>query len=476
MKGLSQFLRLVIPADPWQLVFLAGAVLLFISPRLSWRPYALILAAKAVSLGLNSDGALKNFLLVAAFLYPVIFAGLLAYLTCFYPGPKPVRRILWLVFLPTLLSLAFIFPIFYRISRPATSVLEPNTSLSLALQWLRSSFWNFPVGLYSCLFSLLLIFAFAFRLQSGKSSLPLALPVSSISWDETTDSWKRTLLLVFILLCPLFLIDGLVGSPLIFVSILSSHPLSSLYLATSRIIAALVDAGVPIALALWILGESGRKMVRTSFQLPELHDAFFAFLLPVGLAGLLSAPGYLVARTNWAIYAVHQASAPQFASYFDLARVWDPWLLLMTVGAFAEEFVFRGLLLPRLLPRYGFHRGIFLTGIVWAAYHFRFDSYQGLSAGGVLLHLAWRLLTCLAMNYVLAWMTLRWKSIIPAGIAHTISNILVVAGINDAIPWSSELLILEWGVVAFLLFRYRPLAWTEPMEEGPPAAHLESVI
>ncbi len=80
------------------------------------------------------------------------------------------------------------------------------------------------------------------------------------------------------------------------------------------------------------------------------------------------------------------------------------------------------------------------------------------------------------LNYVLAWMTLRWKSIIPAGITHTVSNILVVAGINDSIPWNAELRILEWTVVAFLLFRYWPLARTELNEENSPTAPLESAI
>jgi uncharacterized PurR-regulated membrane protein YhhQ (DUF165 family) len=59
---------------------------------------------------------------VVAFLYPVTFAGLVAHLTCFYPGPKPVRRVIWFVFLPTLMSLALIFSIFDRISRRPCSV------------------------------------------------------------------------------------------------------------------------------------------------------------------------------------------------------------------------------------------------------------------------------------------------------------------------------------------------------------------
>jgi membrane protease YdiL (CAAX protease family) len=476
MKRLGQFLRSVIPSDPWQLVFLVGVVLLFVSPRLPWRTSAQILAAKAFPLGLNSDALLKNLQLVVAFLYPVTFAGLVAYLTCLYPGPKPVRRVIWFVFLPTLISLALVFSIFYRISRRPSSVFEPPAFLPLPLQWLRSNIWDFPVGLYFCVFSLLLILAFVIRLQFGKSSLPLVLPLSSISSDETPDSWGRTRFLILILLGPLFLLCGLVGLPLALPFILSNQSLPSVYLNVARIIEALVGAAVLIALALWILGQSRRNVVRSSFQLPEPRYAFFAFLLPIGLSGLLSAPDYLVARTNWAIYAFHQTFAPEFASYFDLSRVWDPWLLLLTFGAFAEEFVFRGLLLRKLMSRYGFHRGIFLTGIVWAAYHFRSDSYSGLSVGGVFFHLARRILICLAMNYVLAWMTLRWKSIIPAGIAHTVSNILVVAGINYQTPWSGELRILEWAVVAFLLFRYWSLAQTEPAEAISPPVRLESAI
>ena len=332
------------------------------------------------------------------------------------------------------------------------------------------------MGLYFCVFSLLLILAFVIRLQFGKSSLPLALPLSSTPSDEAPDSWSRTRLLILILLGPLFVLRGLVSLLLALPFFFSNQSLPPIYLNVARIIDALVGAAVLVTLALWILGRSRRNVVRNSFRLPEPRHAFFAFLLPIGLSGLLSAPDYLVARTNWAIYAFHQAFAPEFASYFHLSRAWDAWLLLLTFGAFAEEFVFRGLLLRKLMSRYGFHRGIFLTGIVWAVNHFRSDFYSGFSVGGVFFSLARRILICLAMNYVLAWMTLRWKSIIPAGIAHTVSNVVVVAGINDQTPWSDELRILEWAVVAFLLFRYWPLAQTEPGEAISPPVRLESAI
>ena len=475
MRRLAEFLRSVIPADPWQLVFLVGVVLLFISPPLLWGPGAAILGARYDPFRSNPAVLMKNTGLLAPSLLVLSLATSLLYFTCFYPGRKPVRRILWFVLSPSLFSLLLIFFVCYRISAPVDSVLWSHPSPSPLLAWLRSDIWNFfPAGLYFSVFSVLLILIFLIRLHRGKSSLPLVLPGTPVSADDATESWDKIQVLVFILLCPLFLFQALAVFPLTIFNLFSSQPLPSLGHNLVTIIAAILDSALLVGLALWILSPTSRRAVRSLFQLPELHDAFFAFVLPICLAGLLSASGYLIARTNWAIYALHQSSAPQFADYFDLARVKNPWFLLMTLGAFAEEFVFRGVLLRRLMSRYGFDRGIFLTGIIWAAYHFRGDSYYVLSASGVVLRLVNRILICLAMNYVLSWMTLRWKSIVPAGITHTVSNILVVAGINNSIPWSTELGILEWAVVAFVLFLYWPLAETEPTEEIPPTVPLES--
>jgi membrane protease YdiL (CAAX protease family) len=476
MKRLAQFVRSVLPADPWQLTFLVGVIFLFICPRLPWRPSAKILMSQAAPVGLASDAVTKSFGLVIMLLYPIIFAGLIGYATCFYPGPRPVRRILWLVFLPTLFSLVCILFVFYQNSWSHSSVLEPHSLIPPAFRWLRASFWKFPVGFDFCVFSLLLIAVFVVRLRSGTSSLPLALPGPVVASGESADLWPKIQLLIFTLLAPLFLIAGFIGILLALPLLLSHGPSQLIYADGGRIVGSVLEAALLIVLALWILGPWGRNAARRSLQIPEPRYALLALLLPIFISVLPQVADYLIDRAYWAIYLFNQDFPPQIASYFDLSRLWDPWLLLMTFGAFAEEVIFRGLLLEKLISRYGFHRGLFLTGVVWGAYHFRGDSYSGLSVGRIFLHLAYRLLICLAWNYVFAWMTLRWKSIIPAGITHTVSNILIVAGINGSIPWSAELRMLEWAVVAFLLFRYWPLARTELTEESPPTAHLESAM
>ncbi|HKI12364.1 MAG TPA: CPBP family intramembrane glutamic endopeptidase [Candidatus Acidoferrum sp.] len=154
----------------------------------------------------------------------------------------------------------------------------------------------------------------------------------------------------------------------------------------------------------------------------------------------------------------------------------NPWLLLLIFGALAEEIVFRGLLLPRLGDRYGLYRGIFLTGIIWAAIHFRFDHYWHLSTSGVFQSLAYRILFCLAMNYVFAWMTLRWKSIIPAAVAHSVSNILIFGGVTSSVSWSEEFRLVVWAIIALLLFHYWPVARIGAPEADSPVSPPEPAV
>ena len=477
MKRLAQFLRSVLPADLCQLAFLTGTIFLFISPRLPWRPSTEMLMSNAFPLTVKSDSVLRSVQLIFALLYPAAFAGLVAYFTCFYPGKKPTRRILTLVFLPAIFSLGSIFFVLSQIFRPPSSVFfQSQAYLSFSYQWLRSNGVDLPVGFWFCFLSLPVLAIFLVRLRSGATSLPLVLrgPVASVG--EAADLWPKIQILIFILLAPLYLIVGFAGILPALPFSLPHVSLPFIYISVARVLGSVLESAIPVAIALWILGPWGRNAARKSLQVPEPRNALISFLLPILVAGLPQALHYLIDRTQWAIYLFNRDFPPQIIAYFDLGQFRDPWLLLMVFGAFAEEIVFRGMLLQNLIFRYGLHRGTFLTGIIWGAYHFRSDPYFGLSVGGVLLQLAERILICVALNCVLAWMTLRWESIIPAGITHTVSNILVVVGINKSIPWSGELRILEWAAIAFLLFRYWPLARTKPTDEFPPSVPVESAL
>jgi membrane protease YdiL (CAAX protease family) len=273
--------------------------------------------------------------------------------------------------------------------------------------------------------------------------------------DNSVETWDRIQMLIFVLVCPLFLLDRLSG--LLF-SVPSWWRYRSGILGFNVyvVLADVVTASLLVFVATLILGESGRKRARFSLRLLEPRFAFFGLMLPVLISLTISLLQYGHDRVQWAANDFGRISPPQFASYFSLGASWHWTLVLMVFAAFAEEIVFRGMLLPSLLRRYGLHRGVFLTGLIWAAFHFHGDMHLRYSMGQALLQLASRIAICLAMNYVLSWMTLRWNSVIPAAIAHTVSNVLVVGGINGGIPYAYEMRIALWGVCALVLFRYWP--------------------
>jgi len=102
-----------------------------------------------------------------------------------------------------------------------------------------------------------------------------------------------------------------------------------------------------------------------------------------------------------------------------------PLVCSLVLQAFLEEVTFRGLLRPRLLSRYGILRGMFLDGLVWAAWHFGGDfyvRYSDYSDVGAFVSLTLRVLLCVAMGIVLGWLTIRTESILPATVAHATFN------------------------------------------------------
>jgi membrane protease YdiL (CAAX protease family) len=158
---------------------------------------------------------------------------------------------------------------------------------------------------------------------------------------------------------------------------------------------------------------------------------------------------------------------PQFGSYFTFP---DPWFLLLFLPALFEEMIFRGLLQRRLIQRYGIYRGIFLMGMIWAEFHFVSDvSFSRLTGTDVLMKLSWRILFCLALSYVLGWLTLRSSSILPAAIAHTFYNILAMSGFGPPFIGKYTMLVALWAVLALALFRYWPVQ-AEDIPEATVAA------
>jgi membrane protease YdiL (CAAX protease family) len=444
------FIRSVMPADPTQLIFVAGVICTVIAPRLAWFPG--FLAAEPI-------------ILVARF--PIIFAGIAGYFVCFWPGPKPARRVFWAVCVPLITALAVIFGVLIYLNMPTASIIGANrvrTFFGLVQPELRA----LPPGFQVALLGLFLVGMFLFRLALGIASLPVVFDGENPTESGDSELWRRIRVLTWVVIGPLFL---LVNLPLTIVILaLLTTPWHDLPAWYPRV-AATVPAFFFLGITLWIVGKTGRQLLRSWLRLPGEKYLILALAFPLGVEALISTGQYFQARALWATKGFGTMSTPQFASYFSSP---DAWLLLLFLPAFAEEIAFRGLIQQGFIKRFGLYRGIFLTGIVWAAFHFYSDTSARSTLEQVVLRLGFRVFMCLAFGFVLSWLTLQSGSILPATVTHTLYNIFVLG--NFGLPFTGKVAVrvLLFGVLAGLLFRFWPVPSDDRAESSEAESGLET--
>lgn len=466
MKRLAKFIRSVIPADPTQLLLLAGAVCLTVSPHLKFWPADFIpTGGRRAELLIYQTLPLR--LLLGWF---IMFSGMAAYFVCFWPGSHAIRRILLSVFAPGIAGSGLMLARIFWFARPATSVLQSThyvTQNTKPTEWAR---WISLPGFFFCFAGILLIAIYVSRLAFGIARLPLSLPDSPSREATNRVAWCRLQWVVWVLIGPLILVSVIlgflvIGPSLIFSSRMSAYAQTVWFNGLSTV----AEGGAALGVLFWIMGKENRQVIRSLTRLPEPRHAALGLSFPVGIATLMAAAQYLLARAQWAAHGVGREVAPVLGSFFNLP---DPWLYLSILSAFLEEMIFRGLLQRRFIERYGIHRGTVLVGIVWAASHFHSDvSFSGATTTGTLTILASRVAMCLVLNSVLAWLTLRFSSIIPAALAHAFYNILVFSELDPPFPGKTALRLGLWAILAWVLFHYWPvLAEDNPAEESALAA------
>ncbi len=97
-----------------------------------------------------------------------------------------------------------------------------------------------------------------------------------------------------------------------------------------------------------------------------------------------------------------------------------------TSRALGEEIGWRGFLVPELSKVVGFGGIGLISGLMWAAYHFPILIFADYNAGTPV----WFGLTCfslgvIAESFILAWLTLRSRSLWPAAILHGSHNLWI---------------------------------------------------
>jgi membrane protease YdiL (CAAX protease family) len=383
----------------------------------------------------------------------IIFSALAGYYACFWPGDRPVHRLSFGVLLPALAGVCLFFGRFAYLGASYSTILDGG-SFARRLRPEQWSSWTASPGFHVVFAGLLLICIFSVRLFRGRSSLPLALRESSVVELPSPELWRRTRFLIWVLIGPLFLAAAVPGIALSIVAIGASIPAAVFQNPYFIKSASMLDAIVNLAIVWWIVGKGGRGVLLNSVQLSGPKYLSFGAAFSIGIALLISATQFVAVWSRWAATEFGKASAPHARAFFGLP---SPWLLLMFFAALAEELIFRGFLQAVLIRRYGIYRGVFLTGLVWAGYHFNSDaSFGHLDELGVLSRVVFRLGNCIALGFVLSWLTLRAGSVLPAAVTHTIYNILVSDFGLDfhgrAFLWNTS-----WLVLACLLYRYWPV-------------------
>ena len=454
-KRLIHLLRSVLPADPYQLLFLAGMLCLATLRGLRWRPAAFhaIPGRVADSFGrfiANTPGL---------FMLPVIFAVAAGVFVCFWPGKRPIRRILAFVVFPGALTTILTLGRFAYLAVPPSSIFQSAGTTTVGkLKWIQTITVG-SLGLQISMIGLLLITLFVLRLAFGASELPLALSGAASEGSSEAGSWRRVLILVWFLIA-LAVVSGRFFLSLIVVSfpVLLRKPW---FLGAALNASALCS----FAIALLILDRDARKIIRESIGVPKYKWTGFALFFPIAVEVLLAIAQHSVDGFRWSPRIVgdlvDESSPGSFAKMF----------LVLLLPAFYEEVLCRGVLQKWFVRRYGLYRGIYLVCIVWAAFHMYSDfSAPHDSYLQIFERLGGRVLMTLGVGFLLSWLTLQSRTVVSATLCHALYNTLIYAPPGLVFAGMGDVRTTVWGVAAILLFRFWPPVLSAP---GPQALSLD---
>jgi membrane protease YdiL (CAAX protease family) len=390
-------------------------------------------------------------------MYTFIFAASAGFFTCCWPGKRPARRIFLLAVLPAFAGLCALCARYLSLLASASSprsVLQRGPAFEHGPVWMISKLLNLGAAFHFCIVGLVLTVAFSLLLARRKTSLPISVAHQNAVVAEATDAWrgcKRLIwifqgapLLILIPLCLIFLL----------LLLIPAGPAVPWRYQASQALTPTAEGLVFFAIAVWAMGKDNWKYIRQQIQLPTPSYAGLGLAIPAGAALLPSLVFYAFNRADWAAHSFGKLDPPLFGDYFGVPQV---WMLTLFLGAFAEEVIFRGVLQRHFIERFRLWRGISFVAIIWAAFHFYGDSYSWFSDLEIVTALLSRVLFCLILGFVLAWLTLRSKSLIPATLAHGMNNVFAYCKPEKSFPGGHWVYLGLLTLLAYVLFRYWPV-------------------
>jgi membrane protease YdiL (CAAX protease family) len=343
------------------------------------------------------------------------------------------------VLLPASVGFAVEFG-FYLYGAIHLSVSRTGTASVSSVMGLLGRVARLAVGLHYSLAGFLLIAVFTLWVRLGIGSLPLALPKTNVHSTDAV-SWPRLCIFVWILITwfPALWAGRLM---LLVLDLVPGFPHLARNVWGAAALGHLLPFGACLLLATSLFGKEVWKALRRAIRLPKPEMfLLLALILPSGVL--------LAALTIDYFLFGFQPLAARVPDY-------SVFLFYLFVAALCEEVIFRGLLQPWFISRYGPVRGIFIVSIVWAGGHLWGDFWRIPTDADAFLQLGGRLLGCIAGGMLLGWLAVRSRSIWPGVIAHVIYNSF--AWPNTSAAFVNYVPILILGVLtAGDLFRYWPV-------------------
>jgi uncharacterized protein len=178
----------------------------------------------------------------------------------------------------------------------------------------------------------------------------------------------------------------------------------------------------------------GEKVRDLPWQWGGTRYAWLGYLIPLAYA----LPVYLIVWCT-GLGSFNMSILPKIAADFGWQNFPPGFTLFLfiaftaTLGmvgklsrAVGEEIGWRGFLVPELSKVVGFPAVGLISGLMWAVYHYPALLFADYNKGGP----AWYSLTCFTImvvssSFVMAWITLRSRSLWPAAILHASHNLFI---------------------------------------------------
>lgn len=188
-----------------------------------------------------------------------------------------------------------------------------------------------------------------------------------------------------------------------------------------------------------------REVKMFNLKKANLKNVFLGIVIPLSYS-LLSYSIYLILRGK-----------EGFSGNFIEALLRKPFLLLLYLGLFlftalGEEVGWRGFLNREMFQLFGYRKGAFLTGSIWALWHLPLILAGYVSDIPIWYQAPIYVIQCIAISYPMSYLSLKSKSVWPAAFFHFTHNFVIQVLLDQSINGPNKpYLVGETGVLTILI-------------------------